>query len=259
VLVQVFDRVLDRQDVSDLPWLIPIDHRGQRRGLAAAGRTSHEHQTARPISQFREDWRQTEFLERPDLFRNQAVDRTHGALLIEDVAAEASDAAKPECHVELPRLLELLLLRVGQHAVRQRLQNVRRQLRQFQPAQVPVHAHLWRRPNREVQVRALQLERGLQQIRQVHRRHKSSVHGSRLTAYGYGLRLTAHGLLHGFAHDFVDGRQTFAHFAQAALAKRQHALAHRHAAQFGDRQSGDHDFACASVISITSNTPTRPL
>ena len=70
-----------------------------------------------------------ELLERADLLGNQTEDGADGALLVEDVAAEPADAAQAEGQVELPGLFELLLLRVGQHAVGQRLDDVRRQVR----------------------------------------------------------------------------------------------------------------------------------
>ena len=75
VLVQVFDRVLDRQDVRLLGQVDPIDHRGERRRLAAAGRAGDEHEAARAIGQLGEHRRQAQFLERTDLLGDQAEDR----------------------------------------------------------------------------------------------------------------------------------------------------------------------------------------
>ena len=121
VLVQVFDRVLDRQDVRRPRQVDPVDHRGERRRLAAAGRAGDEHEAARPVGQLGEHRRQAQLLERADLLGNQTVDGADRALLVEHVATEAADAAQTEGEVELPGLLELLLLRVGEHAVGQRL------------------------------------------------------------------------------------------------------------------------------------------
>jgi hypothetical protein len=66
------------------------------------------------------------------------------------------------------RLLELLLS-VGEHAVRERLDDVRRQVRILELAEIAVHAHLRRRSHRQVEVRASQVQRRLQQIRKIHR------------------------------------------------------------------------------------------
>ena len=46
VLVQDLDRVLDRDDVDRLGLVDVVDHRGERRGLARAGRSGHEDQPA---------------------------------------------------------------------------------------------------------------------------------------------------------------------------------------------------------------------
>jgi hypothetical protein len=102
VVVQVFDRVLNREDVRRLGQVDPVDHRRQRRGLAAAGRPRDEDQATRPIGHFRQHRRQPQFVERADFLRDEAQDGADRALLVEDVAAEAADAAQAEGEVELP-------------------------------------------------------------------------------------------------------------------------------------------------------------
>ena len=82
---------------------------------------------------------------RADLFGNQPVDGADRAALVEHVAAEARQPLDAEREVELQRLLEALLLRVGEHAVDELLGLGRRQLRQRQPLQLAVHADLRRR------------------------------------------------------------------------------------------------------------------
>ena len=63
VLVDVLDRILDREDVL-VPLVVDlVDHRRERRRLAAAGRTGDEHQAARPLGERREHRRQAELLE----------------------------------------------------------------------------------------------------------------------------------------------------------------------------------------------------
>ena len=120
VLVDVLNRILDGEDV-----LVPlrvdlVEHRRQRRRLAAAGGAGDQHQAARPIREVGEHRRQAELAEGADFFRNQPVDRADRAALVEDVAAEArADRLDAEREVELHRFFEALLLRVGQHAVDQ--------------------------------------------------------------------------------------------------------------------------------------------
>ena len=121
VLVQVLDRIFDGEDVRVPLGVDLVDHRGQRRRLAAAGRAGDEHETARAFGELGDDAWQRELLEAADLLGNLPVDRADRPLLVEEVAAEPGDAADAEREVELERLLEALLLRVGQHAVGQRL------------------------------------------------------------------------------------------------------------------------------------------
>jgi hypothetical protein len=110
VLVDVLDRVFDRQDVRVALGVDLVEHRGQRRRLAAAGRAGDEHEPARALGQRRQDRRQTQLAERPDGSRDQPVDGADRAALVEHVAAEAREPADAEREVELQRFLEALLL-----------------------------------------------------------------------------------------------------------------------------------------------------
>ena len=58
VLVEVLDRVLDREDVLVPLGVDLVDHRRERRRLAAAGRAGDEDQAARPLGQLGEHRRQ---------------------------------------------------------------------------------------------------------------------------------------------------------------------------------------------------------
>ena len=156
VLMDVLDRILDREDVLvaalslilsiiaasvvDLPLPVgPVTSTSPRGRSASVG----------------EHLRQAEVLEAFDLLGNQPVDGADGAALVEDVRAEPGDAADAEREVELERLLEALLLRVGHDAVGQLLGLGRRQFRQLEPLQLSMHANLRRRAGRQVEVRAL--------------------------------------------------------------------------------------------------------
>ena len=106
-----------------------------------------------------------ELVERLDLLGDDAVDGRDGAALVEHVAAEAREAADAEREVELQRLLEALLLRVGQHAVGQRLRLGRPERRQVERLQLAVHADLRRRLRRQVQVGSARPRRASSTVR----------------------------------------------------------------------------------------------
>ena len=63
VRVEVLDRILDREDVVVPLGVDLVEHRRQRRRLAAAGRPGDEHEAARPLGQRREHRRQPELAE----------------------------------------------------------------------------------------------------------------------------------------------------------------------------------------------------
>jgi hypothetical protein len=152
VLVHELDRILDREDVLTALAVDLVEHRRQRRGLAAAGRPGDEHETARPVGERGEHCWQVELLEAADLLRNQPVDRRDRPALVEHVAAEARQPLDAEREVELHVLFEALLLRVGEHAVGQLLRVGRRERGSGHRAEVPVDADLGCRIGRDVQV-----------------------------------------------------------------------------------------------------------
>ena len=133
VLMDVLDRIFNRQNVLVALAVDFVQHRREGRRLAAAGRSRYEHQTARPLGQRGQNGRQVEFLERFDRLRNQSIHGAHGAALVEDVRSEARHAADAERKIELERLLESLLLGVGHDAVRQLLGLGWRQYGQVEP------------------------------------------------------------------------------------------------------------------------------
>ena len=165
VLVDVLDRILDRQDVLAAFGVDLVDHRGERGRLAAAGRSGHEHQAARPIGKRGENRRQPELVEALDRFGDDPIDGGNRAALVEDVAAEAREAADAEREVELQRFLEALLLRVGEHAVGEPLRLGRAESRQVERLQLAVDADLRRRARRQMQVGPAQFDERLQQFR----------------------------------------------------------------------------------------------
>ena len=162
VLVDVLDRILDGDDVLAPLGVDLVDHRRERRGLAAAGRAGDEHEPARALGQVGDDRRQAELVEWLDLFGNDPVDGRDGAPLIEHVAAKPRHAPDAEREVELEGLLEAFLLRVGQDAVGERLGVGGAERRQIEDLQLPVHADLRRRLRRQVQVGAAVVDQRLE-------------------------------------------------------------------------------------------------
>jgi hypothetical protein len=115
---------------------------------------------------------QAQLLERQDRERHQAERPGHRAALHEQVGAEPGQALHAEREVELLRLLEGHLLRVGEDRVAQLLGVDRGQRLDPQRHQLAVDAQLGRRPGGEVQVRRALVEHDLQELVQAGRGHR---------------------------------------------------------------------------------------
>src|SRR6185437_10979919 len=100
-LMQEFDRVLDREDVSVFAFVDVVDHRGQRGRLARPGRAGDQDQSARPSGQVGEDLRRVQLLERQHLRRNRPERDRRAALLVERVDAKARQIGDAERKVAL--------------------------------------------------------------------------------------------------------------------------------------------------------------
>ena len=88
VRVQELDRILDREDVIGARLVDQVDDRGERRRLARAGRSGHEHDAVLERGDVGERRRQIQLRERRNLRRDDAHDDRVGAALAEDVDAE---------------------------------------------------------------------------------------------------------------------------------------------------------------------------
>ncbi len=117
VLVQELDRVLDREDVVGALGVDHVEHRGQRRRLARAGRPGDEHEAARLGGQLAQHLGDAERVEAGDLVRHQPEGGAHRAALEEAVDAEAGDAGDRVGEVELFAGLEAFALVVVEDAV----------------------------------------------------------------------------------------------------------------------------------------------
>jgi hypothetical protein len=99
--VQVFDRVFDGDDVRGAVGIDVVDHRRQRRRLAATGGTGDEHQAAFFVGDLLHHLRQAQLVEVHHLDRNDAKDNADRAALLEHVATEAAEAGHAVRQVEL--------------------------------------------------------------------------------------------------------------------------------------------------------------
>ncbi len=146
VRVEELDRVFDGDDVLVALAVDLVEHGGERRRFAGAGRAGDEDEAARAVAERRDDGRQAQRFEGLDLVRDGAEDGADRAALVEEVGAEAREAAHAEGEVEFELLLEAVLLRVGEHAVGERLGvGGGERADAVEGAQVAVNAHLRRR------------------------------------------------------------------------------------------------------------------
>ncbi len=231
VRVDVLDGVLDRQNVGRPRSVHPIHHRRHRCRLAGAGGTGDEHQTARPIGKPANRSRKAEFLERPDRLWNQAEDRADDAPLAEHVAATAANAIDGESPIDLVPIVEHPSLAVVQRAVSKTLRVFRRQRWEIETMEIAIHTHSGRGADRKVQVGTAEIERGPEQFV---KRHIVSFTSSSMV---------------------VSPERTFCRPLSRSDCMPS-AAARRRSSGTGalDRTRS----RSGSVISITSNTPTRP-
>ncbi len=117
VLEQVFDRVLERQDVARAVGVSVIDHGRQRRRLARARRAGHQHQAALFHHQVEQDRRELQVLERRDAAADIADDHRDRAALPEDVDPEIAHAAVEIGKIHFHLVFEFARLILGHELV----------------------------------------------------------------------------------------------------------------------------------------------
>ena len=110
VRVVILDGVLDRDDMAVLVLVDPVDPRGERGGLARAGRAGDEDQAAWSAQQVLDHRGQAELLERVHLGRDEAQDHAEHALAAVDVDAETGLLVEGEAEVAPAVALEALQL-----------------------------------------------------------------------------------------------------------------------------------------------------
>ncbi len=140
VLMHEFDRVLDGHDVTRPLLVDSVDHRGERRRLAAARGARDENEAARTEPELAQDRRHVHLLERRHLRRDEPHRRRHGVPVEERVQPEAPLVAVGVREVELPFDLERLLLLERRQPVDEVAHLLGVQLGQVEPPQHPADA-----------------------------------------------------------------------------------------------------------------------
>ena len=113
--VHKLDRVLDGDDPQAMVVIEVVDHRSQRRALAAPRRARHQHQAAILLSDVLKHRRQPEFGERLDPQRDAAGREAEVALLVEDVDPKPGDVGNGVGKVAAPLALHATQLRLVCH------------------------------------------------------------------------------------------------------------------------------------------------
>jgi hypothetical protein len=152
VVMDVFDRVFDRDDVALALVVDEIDHRGQGRRLAAARRAADEHEALLLAAEVLHRGGQPERLEGADLERDLADRRRNAATLQIDVGAESGQSLDPEREVQLLRGFEPDALLIGEHAVDERSGGIGSQHLGVARMDRPIDAELRGHSRRDVQV-----------------------------------------------------------------------------------------------------------
>src|SRR5437868_9726492 len=100
VAVQEIDRILDRDDVIKLRFVNQIDNRRERRALAAAGRTSDQHDTVLHLDNLAQLLRQTKVFEARRARRNHAHYDRVGSALLENVDSKSVYSGQAKRNVD---------------------------------------------------------------------------------------------------------------------------------------------------------------
>jgi hypothetical protein len=164
VLVDVFDRVLDGDDVA-VAVLVPVaDHRRERGRLARARAAHEDHQAPLGHRHVLQHVRQAQVVELGNRGGDGPQHQAHAALLHEGVHAEAADARGRDGEVALVGRLEFGRLLVGHDRARQLLRVHRRQALLRHRRHLAVDLHRRREARGDEQVRAPARDQRAQQV-----------------------------------------------------------------------------------------------
>ena len=127
VLVNVFHRVFDGDDVPARLLVAVAHHRGERGRLTRARAADDDHEAALGQHDFLQDGRQVQLLEGGDLRVDETDDAADGALLHERAHAEAADARRRDREIAFLVGVEFLGLPVVHDRAHERGGLLRRQ------------------------------------------------------------------------------------------------------------------------------------
>ena len=119
VVVEVLDRVFQRDDVLVVVVVDEVDHAGQAGGLARTGRPGDQQQTARPDDEPANDLGDAHLLEGHELAGNTPQHHADVAALLEDGHAEADAVDELDGEVGAPFFLQFLLAAIRRDALHQ--------------------------------------------------------------------------------------------------------------------------------------------
>src|SRR5579883_993860 len=174
VLVHVFDRVFDGDDVPGGILVAVADDRRERRGLARAGGADEDHDAALGHRQLLDDRQQVQFLDRRNLGFDPPKHHAHAIALVEAGDAEAADARDADRELAFVGLLELLALR-RRHYVQHHVAGfLRRQWRLRDRHDAAVDLDRRRDAGRDEQVRRLLVYHQLEKRAEIDAAHDES-------------------------------------------------------------------------------------
>ena len=165
--VEHLDRVLDGDDVAAALAVDPVDHRGDRGGLARAGRPGDEHQAALLLGEALHLRGQAELVEVGDLRRDPAHDHGERAALAVDGDPEAAEAGDAEPGAGLTGGGELVLAGGVEDARGERLHDTGAGRLERGGLELAVDAHVGHGARLEVQVGAPDLVQVRQELFQL--------------------------------------------------------------------------------------------
>src|SRR5262252_10108149 len=141
MVVKEFNRIFDRDHVFFTLAVDLVQH-GRERGRFPGARWSRDQdKSARLITKPLYYGGQAQGLKSLDVPWNGTEHGADRPALIEAISAEASEVLQAEGKVQFQVFLEAVLLRIGQHAIGQRLGICGSQRWHVQRPELPVHAH----------------------------------------------------------------------------------------------------------------------
>ena len=168
VLVQIFDGILDGEDMAGRSAVAVIDHRRQRGRLARTGGADDQHQPARRHDDVLQRLRQLQFLDAGNHAADRADDHAHFAALFEHVDAEPAGIGQRQRHVQLQIAFELRHLALVHQRIGDLFDHARRQAGIAERIQLAFDLDVHRRTGGQEHVGRVFVRHQLQEIADIH-------------------------------------------------------------------------------------------